>query len=156
MRKTNILISIIISGLFLLSATQVWASGRHGNRQYNQQKRIHHGIRSGDLTRGEYRRLQHEQWRVRHAERRAWSDRRLTWRERERLFRMRDRASRHIYRAKHNRAFRVPRRPVRIVERPWFWRPYVASYHDAYAPQFHFGGLIGDPGFSFGWSINVP
>ncbi len=155
MRKTKILISIIISALFFLSGSQVWASGNYGKRHYNQQKRIHQGIRNGDLTRGEYGRLQRDQWRLRHAERSVRADGRVTWRERERLFRMRERASRHIYRARHNRVVRIPRRPVRIVERPWFWTPYVASY-DAWSPQFHFGGRIGDPSWSFGWSINLP
>ncbi|MFZ0447730.1 MAG: hypothetical protein WAL98_00685 [Desulfatiglandaceae bacterium] len=148
MKKTKILISIIISALFFLSGTQVWASGNYGKRHYNQQKRIHQGIRSGDLTRGEYGRLERDQWRMRHAERRAWSDRQVTRRERKR-------AGRYIYRARHNRAVRIPRRPVRIVERPRLGTPYVASY-DAWSPQVHFGGRIGDPSWSFGWSINVP
>jgi len=155
MGKTKIVMSIIISALFFLSGAQAWASGKYGKRHFYQQNRIHQGIRSGDLTRGEYGRLQREQWRLRHAERKAWSDRRLTWAERGRLFRMRERSSRHIYRARHNRAVRISGRPVRIVENSRFWMPHRVSY-DAWSPQFHFGGRIGDPSWSFGWSINVP
>jgi hypothetical protein len=77
-------------------------AGRVGNRQFNQQKRIHQGIKSGELTRGEIRQLKKEQIRIQRHKHKAWSDGKLTPRERVMLKREQDRASRHIYRLKHN------------------------------------------------------
>lgn len=77
-------------------------AGRIARRQIRQQKRIHQGIASGELTCRETRRLEREQVRIQRAKRRAWSDGRLTPRERVRLEVMQDKASADIYRLKHN------------------------------------------------------
>ncbi len=77
-------------------------AGRVVRRQVRQQKRIHQGIRSGELTCRETKRLEREQLRIQRTKRRAWSDGHLTPRERVRLEVMQDKASHDIYRLKHN------------------------------------------------------
>ena len=67
------------------------------------QKRIRQGIRSGELTRQEIRRLEKEQARIRVKEARAKLDGTVTRQERRHLFRNLNRASRDIYRQKHDR-----------------------------------------------------
>ena len=69
----------------------------------SEQKRIRQGIRSGELTPREIRRLEREQARIRVEEAQAKSDGTVTRQERRRLVRGLNRASRDIYRLKHNR-----------------------------------------------------
>jgi hypothetical protein len=71
-------------------------------RQVNQQKRIHQGVKSGELTRLEARKLEREQARVQRSKVRAKSDGQVTPRERLRLQRQQNKASRDIYRQKHD------------------------------------------------------
>lgn len=71
-------------------------------RQHNQQQRIVHGARSGELTRGEAQRLRTEQRFIRHEERLFKSDGNLSGAERRELHRDLNRASRHIYNEKHD------------------------------------------------------
>jgi hypothetical protein len=71
-------------------------------RQHNQAQRIGQGVRSGELTRPETRRLVHGQRELRRDERRAKSDGVVTDRERARLQREADQQSRRIYRQKHD------------------------------------------------------
>ena len=71
-------------------------------RQHREQVRIHQGVRSGELTRAEARRLEAQQVRIRADERLARRDG-LNARERERLQRELERASRDIRRQTHDR-----------------------------------------------------
>jgi hypothetical protein len=71
-------------------------------RQVRQQNRIYQGVHSGTLTRGEFRRLEREQYHIQRDKQRAWSDGDLTHRERTRLNRELNHASRDIYREKHD------------------------------------------------------
>jgi len=68
-----------------------------------EQVRINQGIRSGELTRQEARRLEAEQARIRVDERFARADGNLTSKERERLRNELSHASRDIYHQKHDR-----------------------------------------------------
>ena len=77
-------------------------------RQHNQQERIEQGVKSGELTRGETRRLQGEQRQIRHEERQYKSDGVLTRDERKDLHQDQNRASRDIYRQKHDAQVRPP------------------------------------------------
>jgi hypothetical protein len=73
-------------------------------RQHEQQQRIREGIRSGELTRREARRLEAEEWRIRRNEALARrSGGQFTPRERYRIERQLNRSSRDIYRQKHDR-----------------------------------------------------
>ena len=73
-------------------------------RQRGQQERIREGIRSGELTRREARRLEAEEARIRVDERFARrSGGQFTHAERRRIQRELNHASRDIYRQKHDR-----------------------------------------------------
>ncbi len=100
MKKTLALTVVMVVLTFVWTVSSF--AGRIHHRQYRQQKRIHQGFHSGELTWGEARSLEREQRHIQQSRRRAWSDGRLTPRERVRLEFQQDRASRHIYRAKHN------------------------------------------------------
>ena len=94
-------VAAIIGFVCVIGAGSAWA-GRVGERQSRQGERIHQGLRSGELTRGETRVLAHEQRRIQRFKAHAWSDGRLSPRERGVLQRHQNSASRHIYRFKHN------------------------------------------------------
>jgi hypothetical protein len=78
------------------------------HRQHAQGHRIQQGAKSGELTRGETRRLQAEQRHIRHEERSYKSDGHLTRAERADLHRDLNHASRDIYRQKHDAQGRPP------------------------------------------------
>jgi hypothetical protein len=71
-------------------------------REHNQRDRIAQGIRSGELTRPEARRLVRGEVRLRRHERLAKSDGTVTRAERYRLERHADRMSTRIFRQKHD------------------------------------------------------
>jgi hypothetical protein len=75
---------------------------RINGRQIHQQRRIAQGVRSGQLTPGETRRLERQQGRIRASKLQAKADGTVTPRERARLTREQNRASRNIYRLKHS------------------------------------------------------
>jgi len=79
---------------------------RVDRRQDRQRARLIQGRRSGELTRGEFRRLEKQQKKIAHMERRFSWDGHLSGKERRRLERAQDRASRHIAHAKHNDVYR--------------------------------------------------
>jgi hypothetical protein len=84
-------------------ATPAFAGPRSINRiEHREQARIRQGIRSGELTRSEARRLEAEQARIRVNERFARADGNLSLKERERLHKELRHASRDIYRQKHD------------------------------------------------------
>ncbi len=93
---------VMVAMVFALVTVDAALAGRVKNRQVKQQKRIHQGVNSGELTRRETVRLKKEQRHINRAKKRALSDGELTRKERIRLEKKQDRASRHVYRAKHN------------------------------------------------------
>ncbi len=99
--KKVIAIVTVAGMLGTMGVSSAWA-GRVAERQERQAKRIHQGVHSGELTRGETRSLVKQQHRIQHSKRRAWSDGKLTPKERVRLEVQQDKASRRIYRFKHN------------------------------------------------------
>jgi hypothetical protein len=121
---------------------------RTSNVKRNKQaNRISKGVRKGNITRKEYRRLNKEQRRIDGAYRRAVSDGHLSRYERQRLNKMWDRAGRNIYRARHNHAtpkrYRYhPRRPHR---RPVVHNDYGVSVglnEAGWQVAFSFGGCL--------------
>jgi hypothetical protein len=97
----------LLSGVAICAALAptAWAETHSGsiNRiERREQARIVQGIRSGELTRQEARRLEAEQAKIRVNERFAKKDGELTLKERERLHKELHRASRDIYRQKHD------------------------------------------------------
>lgn len=73
-------------------------------RHYDQQRRIDQGLRTGSMTPGEARRVEHQQHSIDRQESRMRyrNGGRLNGHDRAVLQHREDRASRHIYRAKHN------------------------------------------------------
>jgi hypothetical protein len=71
-------------------------------REQNQRERIAQGMRSGELTRPEARRLAHGEVRLHRHERLARADGEVTRAERYRLNQHADRMSGRIYRQKHD------------------------------------------------------
>jgi len=77
-------------------------AGRVGNRQIKQQKRIHQGTKSGELTPKEALRLEREQRHIQKTKQVVLKDGNVTPKERLRLERQQNKANRRIYRLKHN------------------------------------------------------
>lgn len=75
-------------------------------REARQQHRIHQGVRSGEINRGEHRALARGQMRIEHARRNAWRDGYMSRYEHRRLSHMQNRAGRNIYKARHNQWYR--------------------------------------------------
>lgn len=90
---------IMVMGMVLANTA---VAGRVKNRQINQQKRIHQGIASGELTPWEIKRLEKEQWQIQQSKKQVLADGVVTPRERTWLEVRQDKASGHIYRLKHN------------------------------------------------------
>ena len=107
MKKTSsILIAVVISLLAGLSAMAQTTPGIHtphiNKQQHEQQKRIRQGVRSGELTRGETRRLEKDEREIRQEERAAKADGTVTAEERREINKDLNKTNRQIYRAKHN------------------------------------------------------
>jgi hypothetical protein len=100
--------SHVLSGVAIcvaLSPITVWAwspAPSINQREHREQVRIRQGIRSGELTRPEARRLEAEQARIRVNERFDRADGKLTLKEREQLYKQLHHASHDIYRQKHD------------------------------------------------------
>ena len=84
----------------------VFAQGTINQRERRQQARIHEGVRDGELTRNEARKLEREQARIHRAEARAKADGEFTPKERAKIQKMQDKASRQIYKEEHDRQTR--------------------------------------------------
>lgn len=102
MKKMVAILSVICLTA-VLSAVSLAQTPGVTNRQVNQQKRIGQGVRSGELTRREVRRLEREQNQIRKMKVRARSDGEVTNRERARIHHEQNQSNRHIFRAKNNR-----------------------------------------------------
>lgn len=108
MRK---IVSFLLSGIFVIGASTVSMAGPRGinARERREQQRINQGIRSGELTRREARRLEAGMARIRTDERFArLSGGGISPRERARLEREMNRESHAIYRQKHDGQDRNP------------------------------------------------
>jgi hypothetical protein len=101
--KHTIVFAVIVM-LVLMSATSFSQTKTPviDQRERNQQARIKQGVQSGELTRGEARRLEAREGKIKADEMVAKSDGKVTPAERRHLKRELNRTSRHIYRDKHN------------------------------------------------------
>ena len=109
MKARRILWSIPLLGLLAMPALADHRErdGHYGHhrieqRMDRQHRRIEHGIRNGELTRREARRLRKEQRHIAKLERKFFRDGHLDGHERRTLRRELDTASDRIYRLKHN------------------------------------------------------
>lgn len=94
--------SALVVAAFLLVSVDTADASRADKRQGRQGARIRQGVKSGELTKGETRKLRRQQGHIRRAEKRMQNDGQMTKREKARLERMQDRASKNIHRKKHN------------------------------------------------------
>jgi hypothetical protein len=99
----KVLVTVALSGML---STAVYGQAIVDKREHIQRERIQQGVRSGELTRPEARRLRIEQARVRAAEARAKRDGVVTSRERLQLNRRLNATNRDIFRQKHDRQSR--------------------------------------------------
>jgi hypothetical protein len=91
---------------------------QHFDQRFDRQHwRIKQGVKSGELTRKEARKLRKQQRRIDRLERRFSSDGYLDRRERRVLRKKQNRASERIYRYKHNDRYRYPDEQV-VYEAP--------------------------------------
>ena len=99
--KTTILAALIAAAA---ATSALPAAAQVVQRQETQAARIDQGVRSGELTAGETRHVEHQQARIARtdARMRARHGGVLTARNHAKLARMQNHASRTIYRAKHN------------------------------------------------------
>ena len=93
---------VIAAALAAISVPALAGTPRLYAREHNQRQRIAQGVRSGELTRPEARRLIKGERRLHRHERYAKSDGVVTPGERARLQRNANRMSKRIYRQKHD------------------------------------------------------
>jgi hypothetical protein len=146
MKAKTITVIFVTTILALMWCSAAWAD-RSSNRDHRQTRRIRQGIRSGEITRPEVRRLKKEQRRIDSAYHRASADGHLNWRERQRLDKMQNRASRHIYRAKHNPVRH--RRAVVHNHNVYYYSPEMGT---DYAGGYEFSVGVSDTGWQFAFS----
>lgn len=92
----------LAAALMAISVPALADTPRLDAREQNQRQRIAQGVRSGELTRPETRRLVRGELQLHRHERIAESDGLVTGAERLRLDRHADRMSARIYRQKHD------------------------------------------------------
>ena len=100
MKRVFVLCTLLVVGLAVASAQS--ATPRVTKRQMKQETRIGQGVKSGELTAGETRRLERQQKKIAVDKSKAKADGVVTPAERSKLTHEQNRASRRIYRMKHN------------------------------------------------------
>ena len=102
MKRATVVTLLVLLGIAHSVATSQTKTPVINQREWNQQARIRQGVKSGELTRGEARRLEAREGKIKADKMVAKSDGKVTPAERRRLKREENRASRRIYRLKHN------------------------------------------------------
>lgn len=101
MKKTIAILIILVVSFTVVSAQTL--TPKINRTQKNQQLRIHQGVKSGELTRRETRKLENQQKAIKHDKRIAKADGVVTPGERKQIRHEQNRASKNIYIKKHNR-----------------------------------------------------
>lgn len=99
--KKQVLFSLMACSLFTFCAAQ--AKPSINERQYNQEKRIEQGERSGQLNNNEARRLEKNQDRIENKEEAFRADGKMTKGERKNLNRSLNRQNKKIHAMKHDK-----------------------------------------------------
>lgn len=100
MRKVVVLVALLAVGM--LSVPAQTATPRVTKRQVQQQARIKEGVKTGQLTPRETRKLERKQAKIAVDKAKAKSDGVVTPAERRKLTREQNRASKRIYKEKHD------------------------------------------------------
>jgi len=103
MKLANLLVGTALIVAAFSVAAQATSTPRVDTRQDNQGKRIEQGVKSGELTKREARRLKRGQHHVQNMENRATADGVVTKKERAQIEQAQDRQSKRIARQKHDR-----------------------------------------------------
>ena len=90
----------------LLVGSLMFAQGTVNQRERRQQRRIADGVKDGELTQKEVRKLEKEQAKIHAAEAKAKADGEFTAKERAKIQRKQNKASRKIYKEKHDKQTR--------------------------------------------------
>ena len=148
--KAKIIPFILVTTIMaLIWCTSAWAD-RLNNRDNRQAQRVRQGVRSGEITRPEVRRLKNEHRHINQAYRMALVDGHLNWRERQRLRKIQGHVSRDIYRAKHNNA-----RQRHAVVHKHIVNRYYPVINTGHADGYEFSLGLSDIGWQFaffGWN----
>lgn len=99
--KRVVMLALAAALLGSISFAQT-ATPKVTKRQGNQQDRIHQGVKSGELTKGEAAKLEAQQGKIAVDKAKAKSDGVVTAKERAKLRHEQNRASKNIYKKKHN------------------------------------------------------
>jgi len=100
MKKGAMLVALIAIAFTFASAQT--ATPRVTKRQVKQHARIEQGVKSGELTAGETKKLERQQAKIAVDKRKAKADGVVTPAERAKLTREQNRASKRVYKLKHN------------------------------------------------------
>ena len=100
MKAIKFITGALVSTLAL--GNLVFAQGTINQRERRQQARIHDGVKDGELTRNEARKLERQQAKIHAAEARAKADGEFTPKERAKIQKRQNKASRQIYKEKHD------------------------------------------------------
>jgi len=118
MKKHLIITTACIAGLLIFS--QAASAGNLKKRMHRQDQRIQQGIRSGEITPREARKLTRDQRKIRQLRRHYLSDGHLSKRDRKILNKRMDQSSKRIYRYKNNHRH-VPSRHYSNLFRIFAW-----------------------------------
>ena len=101
--KLNIIGGLLIAAMAVTSAATAQTQTPVINaRQHNQERRINQGVRSGELTHHEARKLRNDERNIRADKRMARANGHVSRGERRYIRHQENRTSRAIYRDKHN------------------------------------------------------
>ncbi len=107
MNKKTIAIALLFGSVLFIPgvilAKDPMATNPYQRRQHNQTDRIKAGVKTGELTRYEARKLKREQRQIRKYRQQATRDGRVTGHEKRTIARLQNKANSHIYNARHNR-----------------------------------------------------
>jgi hypothetical protein len=119
---TKGIVTGLLAGVVSLGSLPAVAGPYDSNinqQEMEQERRIHQGLHSGQLTPGEFRRLENQQARIRATEAQMRAKGPLTRGEKTQLAQMQARANRNIYRYKHNNFRQACYRPGNCGPANW-------------------------------------
>ena len=103
--KTIKLVGAALVSILLLG-NLMFAQGTVNQRERRQQRRIADGVKDGELTQKEARKLEKQQAKIHKAEARAKADGEFTAKERAKIQKRQNKASHQIYKEKHDKQTR--------------------------------------------------
>ncbi len=93
---------LLITAIFAMALQAQTVTPKINQTQKQQQARIKQGVKTGELTPLETKKLEKQQLNIRHAKKVAKSDGVVTKRERRHILNAQKRANKNIYKKKHN------------------------------------------------------